>query len=58
MADAFVITLQSDCFTPFVFVDFVDADVIIEENFFHLTDTLPKEVRVAKKVTFFNAVIY
>lgn len=47
-ADAFVITLQSDCFTPFVAIDFTQTDAILEENFFHLTDDRPKEIRVAK----------
>ena len=36
--DAFLLHISSDCFAPFVALDFTDADVIFSDNFFHLTD--------------------
>ena len=46
--DAFIITLSADCFAPFVYLDFVDADVIFEDNFFHVTETEPVKIRLEK----------
>ncbi|MGN0295509.1 MAG: glycosyl hydrolase 2 galactose-binding domain-containing protein, partial [Lachnospiraceae bacterium] len=45
--DSFVIQLESDVFTPFVELDFADADVIFSDNYFHLTGE-PREVEVKK----------
>ena len=35
--DAFILHISSDCFAPFVALDFDDADVIFSDNFFHLS---------------------
>ena len=35
--DAFVIHLKSSCFSPFTAIGFTDADMILEDNFFHMT---------------------
>ena len=35
--NAFVLKLKSDVFTPFVELDFADADVIFSDNYFFLT---------------------
>ena len=45
--DTFVIRLKSDVFSPFVELDFEDADVIFSDNYFHLTGE-PREVEVKK----------
>lgn len=45
--DAFMIRLESGVFTPFVELDFADADVIFSDNYFHLTGE-PREVEVKK----------
>lgn len=46
--DAYIIQLESDCFAPFVELDFADADVILEDNYFHLTNTESQEIRLQK----------
>ena len=50
--DAFCIHISSDCFTPFVCLDFADADVIFSDNFFHLTDRSVRTVTVNKSDIF------
>ena len=47
--DAFVIHLKSSCFSPFTAVGFTDADVILEDNFFHMTGEKGKDIRVEKR---------
>ena len=47
--DAFVIHLKSSCFSPFTAIGFTDADVILEDNFFHMTDGEEMCVRLDKK---------
>lgn len=44
----YVIGITSSCFAPFVELDFEDADVIFEDNFFHITDTVEKTIRIKK----------
>lgn len=46
--DEYRITLQSDCFAPYVEMDFDDADVIFEDNYFSLTDGKPYTVTFKK----------
>ena len=46
--DAFILHISSDCFAPFVALDFDDADVIFSDNFFHLTDKTVQDI-IAKK---------
>ena len=48
-AETFKIYLSSNCFTPFVALDFKDADVIFQDNYFHLTDTEKKCIEIKKK---------
>ncbi len=45
----FAIRLTGNGFVPFVALDFADADVIFEDNFFHLTDNSEKVIRLYKK---------
>lgn len=47
--DAFILHISSDCFAPFVALDFDDADVIFSDNFFHLTDKTVQDIIVKKK---------
>lgn len=47
--DAFVIHLKSSCFSPFTAIGFTDADVTLEDNFFHMTDGEEMCVRLEKK---------
>lgn len=47
--DAFVIHLKSSCFSPFTAIGFTDADVTLEDNFFHMTDGEEMCVRLDKK---------
>ena len=47
--DAFVIHLKSSCFSPFTAIGFTDADVTLEDNFFHITDGEEMCVRLDKK---------
>lgn len=47
--DAFILHLSSDCFAPFVALDFDDADVIFSDNFFHLTDKTVQDIIVKKE---------
>mgnify|MGYP004454362679 FL=1 len=47
--DAYLIKVKTDCFVPFLSLDFKDADAILEDNFFHITDTEEKIIRVSKK---------
>ena len=42
--DAFILHISSDCFAPFVALDFDDADVIFSDNFFHLTDKTVQDI--------------
>ena len=44
--DAFILHISSDCFAPFVALDFDDADVIFSDNFFHLTDKTVQDIIV------------
>lgn len=46
--DAFILHISSDCFAPFVALDFDDADVIFSDNFFHLTDKTVQDIIVKK----------
>ena len=47
--DAFILHISSDCFAPFVALDFDDADVIFSDNFFHLTDKTLQDIIVKKE---------
>ena len=47
--DAFILHISSDCFAPFVALDFDDADVIFSDNFFHLTDKTVQYIIVKKE---------
>lgn len=47
--DAFILHISSDCFAPFVALDFDDADVIFSDNFFHLTDKTVQDIIVKKE---------
>lgn len=47
--DAFILHFSSDCFAPFVALDFDDADVIFSDNFFHLTDKTVQDIIVKKE---------
>ena len=47
--DAFILHISSDCFAPFVALDFDDADVIFSDNFFHLTDKTVHDIIVKKE---------
>lgn len=47
--DAFILHISSDCFSPFVALDFDDADVIFSDNFFHLTDKTVQDIIVKKE---------
>ena len=47
--DAFILHISSDCFAPFVALDFDDADVIFSDNFFHLTDKTVQDIIVNKE---------
>lgn len=47
--DAFILHISSDCFAPFVALDFDDADVIFSDNFFHLTDKTIQDIIVKKE---------
>ncbi len=46
--EAFVLRLTTDCFAPFVELDFADADVIFSDNYFHLTGPDAAVVRIEK----------
>ncbi len=43
-ADTYTIALQSNVYTPFVEVDFTDADVILSDNIINLTDDKPRVI--------------
>lgn len=47
--DAFILHISSDCFAPFVALDFDDADVIFSDNFFHLTNKTVQDIIVKKE---------
>ena len=47
--DAFILHISSDCFAPFVALDFDDADVIFSDNFFQLTDKTVQDIIVKKE---------
>ena len=47
--DVFILHISSDCFAPFVALDFDDADVIFSDNFFHLTDKTVQDIIVKKE---------
>ena len=47
--DALILHISSDCFAPFVALDFDDADVIFSDNFFHLTDKTVQDIIVKKE---------
>lgn len=47
--DAFILHISSDCFAPFVALDFDDADVIFSDNFFHLTDKTVQDIIMKKE---------
>lgn len=48
--DAFVIHLKNSCFSPFTAIEFTDADVILEDNFFHMTGGEEMCIRLEKKI--------
>ncbi len=48
-AGAYEIFIRGNVFTPFVELDFADADVIFSDNFFTLTDSEPLKITVAKE---------
>lgn len=43
-ANTYTIALQSNVYTPFVEVDFMDADVILSDNIINLTDDKPRVI--------------
>ena len=45
----FEITIKSDVFTPFIELDFEDADVIFSDNFFTISNENPVRVMLEKK---------
>lgn len=47
--EAFVIHLKSSCFSPFTAIGFTDADVVLEDNFFHMTGAEAMSIRLEKK---------
>ena len=47
--DTYLIKVKADCFVPFLSLDFKDADAIFEDNFFHITGTEEKIIRINKK---------
>ena len=47
--DAFILHISSDCFAPFVALDFDDEDVIFSDNFFHLADKTVQDIIVKKE---------
>ena len=49
MAECYKIVLQSTSYAPFVELDFADADVIFEDNYFNMTSTEKKEVLLKKE---------
>ena len=49
MEDSFEITVQSDVFTPFVELDFDDADVIFSDNFFTISNEKPVVITLKKE---------
>ncbi|MGN0396482.1 MAG: glycoside hydrolase family 2 protein [Candidatus Fimimorpha sp.] len=46
--DAYQICLSADGFLPFVELDFAEADVIFEDNYFHITSSHPYIINVKK----------
>lgn len=40
--DTYLLKIKANCFVPFLSLDFKDADVTLEDNFFHITDTEEK----------------
>ncbi len=44
----FVISVQSNCFAPFVELDFDDADVIFSDNYFSITKEQPVIIKLDK----------
>ncbi len=49
MGDTFEIVLKSNVFTPFVELDFEDADVIFSDNFFTISNQKPVVIKLDKK---------
>ena len=47
--DTYLLKIKANCFVPFLSLDFKDADVTLEDNFFHITDTEEKVIRADKK---------
>lgn len=47
--DCFEIVIQSDTFTPFVEMDFENADVIFSDNFFTISNERPIVIRLDKQ---------
>ncbi len=47
--ESYKIVLQSDSYAPFVELDFADADVIFEDNYFNLTSVEKKEIVLKKE---------
>lgn len=45
----FIIQIQGKSFAPFVELNFEDADVIFEDNYFHITEENPVSVHVRKR---------
>lgn len=48
-ANTYTIALQSNVYTPFVEVDFMDADVILSDNIINLTDDKPHVISFETK---------
>ena len=48
-ANTYTIALQSNVYTPFVEVDFTDADVILSDNIINLTDDKPHVISFETK---------
>ena len=44
--EVFVIHLKSSCFSPFTAIGFTDADVVLEDNFFHMTGAETMSIRL------------
>ena len=47
--EGYLLTLQSDTFAPFVELDFEDADVIFEDNYFTIQSEEPVKIYLADK---------
>ena len=50
--ETYQITLKANTFTPFLELDFADADAVFEDNYIMLTDEEPTEVILKKSKVF------